>query len=132
MIEETIYVEMYANQVKPKTESQVRQLVSKVSQRLHQWLVDSGINLEEVESMLDSPILEVELAFRFFSAQLLLIWPYKSHPDAVFRGGQEIARKCMKLLLRLWESSDQRNFAALPWLVHALFALLLVLTRKAI
>ena len=33
-IEETIYLEIYANQVKPKIEDQVRQLVTKLLRRL--------------------------------------------------------------------------------------------------
>jgi len=103
-IEETIYLELYASQVKPRTEDQVRRLASRISQRLQGWLADFGIDLDEVESVPESSASKVELAIGFLCAQLLFIWPFKGHPDAIFRQSQKIAKRCMRLLLRLWHS----------------------------
>jgi len=49
-IEDAIYLDIYSSQVKAKTEEQVRQTVSKIHQRLQDWLADSGINIEDVEN----------------------------------------------------------------------------------
>ena len=114
-IEESIYLELYASQVKARTEDQVRQLASRISQRLQGWLADSGIGLDEVENGPKSSASKVELVIRFLCAQLLFIWPYKGHPDVVFQQSQDVAKRCMRLLLRLWHSpSDPGHHTAFP------------------
>ena len=91
-IEETIYLEIYANQVKPKTEDQVRQLVTKLLRRLQDWLADSVVDLDDVENGSDSSAWKIELAIHFFCAQLLPVWSYKDHPDVMFQRRVDVAR----------------------------------------
>ena len=110
-IEENIYFEIYASQVKPRTEDQVRRLVSKLSQRLEDWLFESQVDLEEVENVSEISSSKIELAAGFLSAQLLLIWPFKNHPDSLFHQCPNLALRCMKLLLRLWHSSGSGYLA---------------------
>lgn len=133
-IEETIYLGIYASQVKARTEDQVRQLVSRVSRRLENWLANSGTDLNEVENGLESSPSKVELAIDFLCAQLLLLWPYKEHPDIMFQQRTEIAQRCMRLLLRLWSSaSDQGHRVALPRLVsHSLLLLATVQSEESV
>ena len=117
-IEETIYLEIYANQVKPKIEDQVRQLVTKLLRRLQDWLADSTVDLGYVENGSDSSAWKIELAIHFFCAQLLPVWSYKDHPDVMFQRRVDVARRCTRLLLRLWSSTpDEGLHAALPRLV---------------
>ena len=118
-IEESIYLDLYASQVKSRTEEQVRHFTSRISQRLQSWLVDSGIDLEEVENMPESPASKTELVISFLCAQLLFIRPYKGHPDVIFRQSQDVAKRCMTLLLRLWQSPSDPGY-------HAVFPLSVV------
>lgn len=114
-IEETIYLEVYASQAKARTKEQVCRFAAGILSRLQGWLSDSGIELDEVQQAPESPATKVELAIRFLCVQLLLIWPYKSHPDVIFQRSQEIAKMCMRLLIRLWHSPpDQGNHAVFP------------------
>jgi hypothetical protein len=114
-IEDTIYLEIYASQVKAKTEEQVRQIVSKIYQRLQDWLADSGIDIEDMENTVTQiSASKIELSIALFSTQLLLIWPFQEHPDAMFQR-IEVAKRCMRLLLRLWRStSEPGHYVALP------------------
>lgn len=114
-IEETIYLEIYANQVKARTEDQARQLVSKIMRRLQDWLADSAISLDEVENATECSAWKIELAIGFYCAQLLLVWPYKDHPDVIFQRRAEVAKRCMRLILRLWCSvSEEGHHIGLP------------------
>jgi Fungal specific transcription factor domain len=114
-IEETIYLELYASQVEARTEDQVRRVASTISQKLQGWLADTGTDLEEVENVLESSTFKVESAILFLCAQLLFTLPHKSHPDVIFRQSHEVARRCMRLLLRLWHSPpDPEYHAAFP------------------
>lgn len=114
-IEETIYHEIYACHVKPKNEDQVHQMATELLLRLQDWLASSAVNLGDVESGSDSSAWKIELAIQFFCAQLLLIWPYRDHPDAIFRRRADLSRRCMRLLLRLWNStSDEALQAQFP------------------
>ena len=114
-IEETIYCEMYASQATPISEDQVRQIVSVTIRRLENWLADSKINLDEMEKDSESTAPGIEMAVAFLCAQLLLLWPFEAHVDLEFGQSQEIAKKCMRLLLLLWRSApDQERYANLP------------------
>jgi Fungal specific transcription factor domain len=109
-IEETVYLEIYSNRSEAaKTEEQVRQIVSQISQTLQDWLADSGIDIEDVENgvITQSSASKIELSIAFFSMQLLLIWPFQEHPDAMFQRRIEVARRCMKLFLCLWRSTSE-------------------------
>ena len=111
-IEETIYHEIYACHVKPKNEDQVHQMATELLLRLQDWLASSAVNLGDVESGSDSSAWKIELAIQFFCAQLLLIWPYRDHPDAIFRRRADVSRRCMRLLLRLWNSTSDEGLQA--------------------
>ena len=111
-IEETIYHEIYACHVKPKNEDQVHQMATELLLRLQDWLASSAVNLGDVESGSDSSAWKIELAIQFFCAQLLLIWPYRDHPDVIFRRRADVSRRCMRLLLRLWNSTSEEGLQA--------------------
>ncbi|KAE8551010.1 hypothetical protein EYB25_007242 [Talaromyces marneffei] len=121
-IEETIYLEVYASQVQVKTAEQVRRIATTILSRLQAWLTDVEINLDEIQKDLEISAPKVELAIRFLCTQPFLIWPYKCHPDATtFQRSPEIAKICMKLLLRLWHSlPDQGNHAFFPLFLASL------------
>lgn len=124
-IEETIYFEAYASQSKSRTKPQVIRLAYGIHRRLQDWLDNLGIDLDQAESSTEYPISKIELAIDFLCTRLLLIWPFKGHPDAMFLQGQNIARSCIKLLLRLWNSPpDQIHYAMSP--LYVLTATLLV------
>ncbi len=106
-IEETVYLEIYSNQAGAKTEDQTRQVVCDIYQRLQNWLADSGIIIEDVENDVTGlSVLKIEPSIAFFSAQLLLIWPFQGYSDAIFQH-KEVAKSCMGLLLRLWRSTSE-------------------------
>ncbi|KID84202.1 Transcription factor, fungi [Metarhizium guizhouense ARSEF 977] len=109
VIEEMIYSRVYSNQVEVRTEDQVRQIAAKISQRLQDWLVSWRIHLNEVESHQKQAVWKAKLAVDFLCVQLLLIWPYKDHPDALFQQQTHIARRCMRLFLHLWQSTQERG-----------------------
>ncbi|KAK2743553.1 hypothetical protein FQN57_004851 [Myotisia sp. PD_48] len=92
-IEEVIHLEIYASHAKARTEDEVRRFVSHIMHNLQAWLTNSGIDLDEVEDInKNSSAAEVELGISFLSAQLLLIWPYRNHPDVIFQQSLEVAR----------------------------------------
>ena len=106
-IEETVYLEIYSNQAEAKPEDQARQAVYSIYQGLQDWLANSGIIIEDVENDVTGlSILKIELSIAFFSAQLLLIWPFQGHSGAIFQH-KEVAKRCMRLLLRLWRSTSE-------------------------
>ena len=112
VIEETIYHEMYACQVRPKSKDQVRQMTTQLQLRLQDWLASSAVNLSDVESGSDSSAWKIELAIYYFCAQLLLIWPYRNHPDVIFLRCADVSRRCMRLLLRLWDLTSDEGVQA--------------------
>ncbi|KAH0592688.1 hypothetical protein MHUMG1_09511 [Metarhizium humberi] len=107
VIEEMIYLRVYSNQVEVRTDDQVRQIAAKISQRLQDWLVSWRIHLNEVESHQKQPVWKAKLAVDFLCVQLLLLWPYKNHPDALFQQQIHVARRCMRLVLHLWQSTQE-------------------------
>ncbi|EFE31631.1 C6 transcription factor, putative [Trichophyton benhamiae CBS 112371] len=118
-IEETVYLEVYANQVKAKNEDQVREFATTILSRLQSWLADSGIDFDKIQNFPKSSAPNLQLAIRYLCVQLLLIWPHKKHPDGIFQRGQEVAKMCMKYLICLWNSPpDQGNHAIFPLSVY--------------
>ncbi|KAH7372244.1 hypothetical protein BKA66DRAFT_443600 [Pyrenochaeta sp. MPI-SDFR-AT-0127] len=114
-IEETVYHEIYASQVQPRTENQVYQVARELLNRLQNWLTAVAVNLSEVESATDCTGWKIELAVHFLCAQLRLIWPYKNHPEAMFQQRTDISRRCIQLLLRLWDpNSTEALHSSLP------------------
>jgi hypothetical protein len=111
-IEETIYLEIYANQVKPKNEDGIRGFATMTLSRLQVWLSNSGIDFDIVETLPETSSDKLQLAIRYLNVQLLLIWPHRNHPDTIFQQSQEIARMCMKLVLSLWNSLSDKNMHA--------------------
>ncbi|EXU97192.1 fungal specific transcription factor domain protein, partial [Metarhizium robertsii] len=107
VIEEMIYLRVYSNQVEVRTDDQVCQIAAKISQRLQDWLVSWRIHLNEVESHQKQAVWKAKLAADFLCVQLLLLWPYKNHPDALFQQQTHIARRCMRLVLHLWQSTQE-------------------------
>ncbi|KAI0388116.1 hypothetical protein F5Y04DRAFT_274968 [Hypomontagnella monticulosa] len=101
-IQEGIYFEIYARRAPGRTDSQVRQLTSRLSQKLQDWLLNSGIDIEDIDNISnpDSPS-KIELFIAFTFTQLLYMWPFREHPDMMHQC-TEVSRRCMKLLLRLW------------------------------
>ena len=108
-IEESIYLGIYAIQAKARTEGQIRQFVTTTLSKLQSWLTDSRIDLNDIQEAPESSPRKVQLAISFLCAKLLLVWPTKRHPDALFQQSQEVARTCMRLLLRLWRSPPNRG-----------------------
>ncbi|KAG5926951.1 hypothetical protein E4U42_002770 [Claviceps africana] len=106
-IQEAIYFQLYASQVKARTEDQVRQVVTPLWQRLEKWLAKSEVNLDATKSQPQSCPTHTALAFQTLSTQLLLISPYRKHPDAMFRQRASVAETCLKLLLSLWTSAKE-------------------------
>ncbi|EFQ96991.1 hypothetical protein MGYG_00034 [Nannizzia gypsea CBS 118893] len=120
-IEETVYLEIYANQAKEKNEDQVRDFATMILSRLQSWLADSGIEFDKLQKVPKSSASNLQLAIRYLCVQLLLIWPHKNHPDGMFQRGQEVAKLCMRYLICLWNSSpDQGNHAVFPFFLASL------------
>lgn len=114
-IRETIYWELYSSQPGVRTEDQIRQITSVITKELECWLADWGIDLAELESAPETSASKIGLAIDFLCTQLLFVSPYKGHPDVMFRENQEVAKRCMRLLLRLWHTtSDSQNHTAFP------------------
>lgn len=114
-IEEIIYSEIYGCQAGAKNEEEVRQLLSKIMGKLQGWLADSEIDLDNIENDPKSSPLKVELALDFLCAQLLLIWPYKSHPDITTHQCTDNVKRYMRLMLQLWcMLSNSDSYIALP------------------
>lgn len=101
-IEETIHANIYSYKAKAKTEEQAQSAMSKFDLKLQQWLTESGIDNVDVEHTgAQVPPAKLELLIAFFSVRLLLISPFQNHElERV-----ECARKCIRLLLRLWQST---------------------------
>ncbi|KAI1099373.1 fungal-specific transcription factor domain-containing protein [Jackrogersella minutella] len=106
-IQEAIYRDVYARGAPARTEEQVRLLIFSLSQRLQDWLNESGIDLEDTYNTdLSSSISGIELSIGFTCTQLLHMWPFRQHPD-VNSQTVEISRRCIKQFLRLWRSSTE-------------------------
>ncbi|XXG98855.1 hypothetical protein Hte_005185 [Hypoxylon texense] len=106
-IQETIYLEIYARRAPSRTADQVRLLVSKFDQKLHDWTVSSGVDLAEIDSdAFPSSAPKIELSIGFACTQLLYMRPFKEHPDVAFQI-IEVARRGMKLLVNLGCSAGE-------------------------
>ncbi|KAI0889326.1 fungal-specific transcription factor domain-containing protein [Annulohypoxylon maeteangense] len=103
-IEEEIYLEIYARRAPARTEDQVRMMISKFNKKLQDWLVESSKDQEADSTASLEPIPKIELSIGFACTQLLYMWPFKEHPDATSQR-IEVSRRCMRLLLRLWDST---------------------------
>ncbi|KAF5269037.1 hypothetical protein FOXYS1_32 [Fusarium oxysporum] len=104
-IKEIIYLEEYSNQVKARTSDQVRHVVARTSRRLEDWLAKWHIDLDELENNLEQSPWKARMAIDYLCVQLLLLWPYKDHIDAIFQQQINVARCCMRLMLCLWRSA---------------------------
>ncbi|KAJ6099640.1 hypothetical protein N7467_001175 [Penicillium canescens] len=120
-IEEAIYLEIYANQVKPKNEDEIRGFATMTLSKLQVWLTNSGMDFDIVQTLPETSASKLQLAIRYLNVQLLLIWPHQHHPDTIFQRCQEVARMCMKLVLSLWNSPpDKGKHAVFPSFVASL------------
>lgn len=106
-IEEQIYWEIYSSQSRTKTEDQISQIVSMLDLRLQDWSAESGVDLEDSKDC-DTFLFcsRIELSIAFYSTRILLIWPFDMHPDVNWHPIDD-ARKCMRLLLRLWSATSE-------------------------
>lgn len=100
-IEETIYADIYSYRATAQTVEQMESAISKIELKLQQWLVESEIDMEDLDQDAQIPTVKLELSIAFVSVRLLLIWP--SHERRLER--VDSARKCIRLLLRLWQST---------------------------
>ncbi|KAJ9207340.1 transcriptional regulator family: Fungal Specific TF [Paecilomyces variotii] len=92
-IEETIYSEIYASQVKPKREDEIRDFAAMMLSKLQVWLTNSGIDLNMIQN------------------------PPETSADKL----QLTIRMCMKLVLSLWNSPpDEGKHAVFPYFVASL------------
>ncbi|KAF5228430.1 hypothetical protein FAUST_11077 [Fusarium austroamericanum] len=98
-IKEIVYLEEYSNQVKARTSDQVRHVVVRISQRLEDWLAKWHIDLDELENNLEQSPWKARLAIDFLCVQLLLLWPYQDHIDAIFQQQIDIARQLFHLAM---------------------------------
>ncbi|KAJ9219014.1 transcriptional regulator family: Fungal Specific TF [Paecilomyces variotii] len=120
-IEETIYSEIYASQVKPKREDKIRDFAAMMLSKLQVWLTNSGIDLNMIQNPPETSADKLQLTIRYLNVQLLLIWPHKHHPDTIYQRCKEVARMCMKLVLSLWNSPpDEGKHAVFPSFVASL------------
>ncbi|KAE8160103.1 putative fungal-specific transcription factor [Aspergillus tamarii] len=108
-IEETVYLEIYAVNVQGRSEKQVREFATTISSRLQECLTESGVDMDKIQKSSEGSVSHLQLAIRYLSVQLLLIWPHKHHPDPMFQRALEVARMCLKLLLRLWHSPPDQE-----------------------
>jgi hypothetical protein len=104
-VEETIFHQVYAGHVKARTEDEVRDIVGPISQRLDDWLAKSGVDLETTLKQPERCPMHAALVFSSSCAKLLLLKPFREHPDAIFQPHYSIAATCMKLLVSLWTSA---------------------------
>jgi hypothetical protein len=104
-IEETIFSQVYAGHVKSRTEEEVRDVVGSISQRLDNWLVMSGVDVEATNRQPESCPAHSALVFSSACAKLLLIRPFKGHSDALFQQHRSIAATCVRFLESLWKSA---------------------------
>ncbi|KAH1341134.1 hypothetical protein KXW98_008551 [Aspergillus fumigatus] len=125
-IEETVYLEIYAVHVQARDENQVRGFAAAIMSKLQVCLTETGVDLDQIQTSLDGSASNLQLAIRYLSVQLLLIWPHKHHPDPMFQQAPEVARMCLKLLLRLWHSPpDQGSQAVFSFFLASLPSLYL-------
>ncbi|RMZ82892.1 hypothetical protein DV737_g1956, partial [Chaetothyriales sp. CBS 132003] len=102
-IEEIIFFQVYAGHVKPRTEEQVRDVVGPIVQRLNDWLGRSGVDAEEATRQPEScSPAHAATVFSYLCVKLLLTWPYREHPDAMFQQRYGSAVACVRLLTALW------------------------------
>ncbi|KAF7171585.1 hypothetical protein CNMCM5623_003954 [Aspergillus felis] len=111
-IEETVYLEIYAVHVQARDEDLVRGFAATILSRLQVCLTESGVDLNKIQKSFEGSASNLQLAIRYLSVQLLLIWPHKHHPDPMFQRAPEVARMCLKLLLRLWHSPPDQGSQA--------------------
>ncbi|KAI2465874.1 fungal-specific transcription factor domain-containing protein [Annulohypoxylon bovei var. microspora] len=106
-IQEEVYLEIYACRAPARTEDQVRLMISRFNQKLRDWLIESGMDQEDLDNTasLESTS-KIELSIGFTCTQLLYMWPFREHPDIISKC-IEVSRRCMKLLLHLWCSSAE-------------------------
>ncbi|GFG11600.1 hypothetical protein IFM5058_05520 [Aspergillus udagawae] len=125
-IEETVYLEIYAVHVQARDEDQVREFAATILSKLQVCLTESGVDLDKIQKSFEGSASNLQLAIRYLSVQLLLIWPHKHHPDPMFQRAPEAARMCLKLLLRLWHSPpDQGSQAVFSFFLASLPSLYL-------
>ncbi|KAF2770101.1 putative C6 transcription factor [Teratosphaeria nubilosa] len=105
-IEETIFLQIYAGHVTTRTEDEVRAIVEPLIQRLDNWLVRQGVDVEATMRQPQSCPAHAGLFLSSLCAKLLLIWPFRGHPDDCFQQHWSIAVTCVRLLVSLWESRD--------------------------
>lgn len=111
-IQETIYLEIYARRAPSRTDDQVQLLISNFNQRLQDWLINSGFDLEDMDCVSSpSSALSLEMSIGFANTQLLYMWPYREHTDVIVQR-TEVARRCMRLVLRLWRSAVELGHQA--------------------
>ncbi|GIK04030.1 hypothetical protein Aspvir_008105 [Aspergillus viridinutans] len=91
-IEETVYLEIYAVHVQARDEEQVREFAATILSRLQDCLTESGVDLDKIQKSFEGSASNLQLAIRYLSVQLLLIWPHKHHPDPMFQRAPEVAR----------------------------------------
>ncbi|OTA56525.1 hypothetical protein K449DRAFT_375707 [Hypoxylon sp. EC38] len=109
-VQEEIYLDIYACRTPTKTEEQVRLQISQLNQKLQDWIIDSGIDIDDMGSAAPSgSISKIDLSIRFACTKLLYMWPFREHPDVMFQR-IEVSRKCMKLMLHLWHSSAELGY----------------------
>lgn len=122
-IEEAVYLEVYAVRPRERSPEEARQSALKLWRRLQEWRAGTGIDLDAVQQKDNSsggatenlPFSQAELELGFVCAQLLLVWPYRLHADHMFPQPAELARNCLRSMLRLWSSAaDQDRHAAMP------------------
>ncbi|KAI0152106.1 hypothetical protein F4776DRAFT_669924 [Hypoxylon sp. NC0597] len=109
-VQEEIYLDIYACRTPTKTEEQVRLQISKLNQRLQDWMSDSGIDVDDMGSAAPSgSSSKIDLSIGFACTKLLYMWPFREHPDVMFQR-IEVSRKCMELILHLWRSSPELGY----------------------
>ncbi|KAE8404069.1 putative fungal-specific transcription factor [Aspergillus pseudonomiae] len=125
-IEESVYLEIYAVHVQARNEDQVKGFAAMILSRLQDCLTQSGVDLDQIQKFSGGSASNLQLAIKYLSIQLLLIWPHKHHPDPIFQRALEVARMCLKLLLRLWHSPpDQGSQAVFSFFLASLPSLYL-------
>ncbi|KAI1460403.1 fungal-specific transcription factor domain-containing protein [Annulohypoxylon moriforme] len=103
-IQEEIYLDIYARRAPARTEDQVRLVISKFNQKIRDWRVEFDEDQEDANNITPESNSKIELSIGSACTQLLYMWPFREHPDAISQR-VEISRKCIRLLLRLWSSS---------------------------
>lgn len=114
-IEESIYLQVYASNVRGRTEDEVMNVVIPINRRLDEWLVKSGVDLETTIRQPGSWPAHAELVLGSLCAKLLLLWPFRKHPDPLCQQYYGNAATCVRLMVSLWESgASERQHIFLP------------------